>query len=279
MLKTLLIFSALVAFPALAQMNNSAGMNHGGMTAMSGANGDAMQGMNHGEMGGMDMSGMAGSTHDMGVGGTMNGAEGGDMMKKMQSMMGKMMMQQMMGEMMMDRMQGMDHGGMSGMSSMMSSTNTAPQGVGGSPLSEPGQSAFAAIAEVVNALKADPNTDWSKVNIDALRNHLRDMDIVTIDSTTVTTEVDGGLRFDVTGAGEVTNAIRRMATAHAGMMNGSDGWVYSTEEIAGGAAMSVIVPGADLAKLKGLGFYGIMAAGMHHQPHHWAMATGGSPHG
>jgi hypothetical protein len=105
------------------------------------------------------------------------------------------------------------------------------------------------------------------------------MDIVTIDSTTISTEVDGGMRFDVTGAGEVTDAIRRMAGAHSGMMNGVDGWTYATEEIAGGAAMTVTVPAGDMAKLKALGFYGIMAAGMHHQPHHWAMATGGSPHG
>jgi len=276
MFKTLLICTALVApvmaTPALAQMQNTAGMqntegmqntagmqhtkgmNSGGMAAKHGATGDTMQGMKHGAM-----------------------------MEKMQSMMGKMMMQQMMGQMMMSRMGAMNHGAKmgnnSGMSGAMGTANPTPQGVGGSPVSEPGQSAFAAIAEVVNVLKADPNTDWSKVNIDALRDHLRDMDIVTIDSATVSTEVDGGMRFDVTGSGDVADAIRRMATAHAGMMDGVDGWTYSTAEIAGGEAMTVIVPKADLAKLKGLGFYGVMASGMHHQPHHWAMATGGSPHG
>jgi hypothetical protein len=166
--------------------------------------------------------------------------------------------------------EGMTHSPMAGMSAAQPSA---------SPLTEGGQSAFAAIAEVVRALKADPNTDWATVNIPALREHLRDMDIVTIDSRTVATEVDGGLRFEVTGAGDVADAIRRMAHAHAGMMDGADGWSYSTADIDGGAAMTVRVPEADLAKLKALGFYGIMASGMHHQPHHWAMATGGSPHG
>ncbi len=274
MLKSLLICTALVATPALAQMDNTGGMDHSAMAGMAG-----MAGMNMGDTqgtSGADMSGM------------MNGAGDADMMGKMQAMMGKFMMQQMMGQMMMDQMGGaqngaggMDHAAMMANGGNMASTagGAQAQGVGGSPLSEPGQSAFAAIAEVVAVLKADPNTDWSKVNIDALRNHLRDMDIVTIDSTTVSTEVEGGMRFDVTGAGDVTDAIRRMATAHAGMMDGVDGWSYSTEEIAGGAALTVIVPEADLAKLKGLGFYGIMASGMHHQPHHWAMATGGNPHG
>ena len=172
---------------------------------------------------------------------------------------------------------GMTHDG--GSMAMAGMTTGAAQGVGGSPVSEPGQSAFAAIAEIVAVLKADPNTDWSKVNIDGLRAHLRDMDIVTIDSVTETIEVDGGLRFVVTGDGDVADAIRRMAIAHAGMMDGVDGWVYSTEVVPNGAAMTVTVPEGDFAKLKALGFYGIMASGMHHQPHHWAMATGGNPHG
>jgi len=172
---------------------------------------------------------------------------------------------------------GMTHEG--GSMAMAGMATAAPQGVGGSPVSEPGQSAFAAIAEIVAALKADPNTDWSKVNIPALRAHLRDMDIVTIDSVTETIEVDGGLRFVVTGEGDVADAIRRMASAHAGMMSGADGWVYATEVVPNGAAMTVTVPEGDFAKLRALGFYGIMASGMHHQPHHWAMATGGSPHG
>ena len=152
------------------------------------------------------------------------------------------------------------------------------QGIGGSPLIEPGQSAFAAIAEVVIVLSADPHTDWSAVNIDGLREHLRDMDIVTIDSRTDTEEVEGGLRFIVTGAEDVTPSIQRMVMAHVQVMDGVDSWTYSAEEISGGAIMTVSVPATDLAKLKGLGFYGIMASGMHHQPHHWMMATGADPH-
>ena len=150
----------------------------------------------------------------------------------------------------------------------------------GAPLVEGGQSAFSAIAEVVAALQADPNTDWSVVDIDGLRDHLRDMDIVTIDSRSVTSEIEGGLMFEVTGEGDVVDAIRRMASAHAGMMDGADGWNYSTVEIQNGAALSVTVfEASDLAMLKGLGFYGIMASGMHHQTHHWAMASGSDPHG
>jgi hypothetical protein len=38
-----------------------------------------------------------------------------------------------------------------------------------------GQDAFGAIQEIVGMLEADPATDGSKVDIDALRDHLLDM--------------------------------------------------------------------------------------------------------
>ncbi len=148
------------------------------------------------------------------------------------------------------------------------------QGVAGSPLMEPGQSAFAAIAEVVRALEADPQTDWENVNIDLLRQHLRDMDVVTIDSTTQTDQIEGGLRFTVTGSPAVAPSIIRMVLAHAQMVDGIDGWAYSAVAIKGGAILTVTVPPSGLAKLKGLGFYGLLASGIHHQPHHWMMANG-----
>ena len=148
------------------------------------------------------------------------------------------------------------------------------QGVGGSPLSEPGQSAFATIAEVVAILVADPETDWSQVNIDTLREHLQDMDRVTLDSVAVAEEVAGGIRFLVTGTRYVSLSIQRMVIGHASVMDGVDGWRYSGEIIANGAAMTVLVPEVDMAKLEALGFYGLLAAGPHHLPHHWAMANG-----
>lgn len=46
--------------------------------------------------------------------------------------------------------------------------------------SMPGQEAFGTIQEIVRILESDPATDWSKVNIGALREHLIDMDEVTM---------------------------------------------------------------------------------------------------
>lgn len=143
-------------------------------------------------------------------------------------------------------------------------------------ITEPGQAAFAAIAEIVARLESDPETDWSKVNIAALRAHLVDMDRVTLWSQVETENTATGARFTVTGTGDTVGSIRRMSHAHAGMMEGD--WHYTVKDIENGAEIAVTVPEADLAKLRGLGFFGIMASGMHHQMHHWMLATGVNPH-
>ena len=49
-----------------------------------------------------------------------------------------------------------------------------------SPLLSPGNDAFGAIQEAIRELGAAPKTDWSKVNLEALRQHLADMQNFTI---------------------------------------------------------------------------------------------------
>jgi hypothetical protein len=144
---------------------------------------------------------------------------------------------------------------------------------------EPGQSAFAAIQEIVGILTADPKTDWSAVNIDALRQHLVDMNNVVLAASVKDVPVEGGMRFDVTGEGPVRDSIRRMVAAHAATMNGVDGWAFETAQIDGGASLTVRPPAKDADKLRGLGFFGVLTLGMHHQAHHLMIARGQSPHG
>lgn len=147
----------------------------------------------------------------------------------------------------------------------------------GSMPTEAGQSAFAAIQEIVAILEADPNTDWSKTDIDALRQHLVDMNAVTLEAKVASAPVEGGERFDVTGDGAVSEFIRRMLIAHAATMNGVDGWTFAAQPIEGGASLTVHAPAKDAAKLKGLGFFGVLTLGMHHQMHHLMLARGHSP--
>ncbi len=143
------------------------------------------------------------------------------------------------------------------------------------PATEPGQGAFAAIGEIVAALEANPDTDWSKVDINALREHLRDMDAVILDAEATATQIPSGMKFDVTGQGRVREAIQRMVQGHAAVMEGVNGWSYTAEPTDTGATLAVQVPDQDLIRLQALGFFGILTSGMHHQQHHWMMATGG----
>ncbi len=144
---------------------------------------------------------------------------------------------------------------------------------------QPGQDAFAAIQEIVEILEADKTTDWTKVNIEALRQHLVDMSNVTLLASARNEPLSDGMRFIVTGNNDVIVAsIRRMTTAHAATMNGVNGWRFGAAPVDGGAILEVRVPDADVAKLKALGFIGVMTRGMHHQEHHLMIARGQHPH-
>jgi hypothetical protein len=100
----------------------------------------------------------------------------------------------------------------------------------------PGQDAFGAIAEVVRLLEADPNTDWSTVDLERLRQHLIDMNEVVLRSDVKSSPIPGGLRLTMTAR---------------------------TPEDA-----------KTVARIRGLGFVGLLVQGGHHGPHHLAMAKG-----
>ena len=167
----------------------------------------------------------------------------------------------------------MDHSRMNH-AAMMAMSSKAPAGV-----TEVGQSAFAAIAQIVEVLNADPATDWSKVDIEALRQHLIDMNNVTLRAEVAATATPTGARFTVTSPDpEVQASIRRMVAAHAATMNGTGSWTMVAEEDPAGAILAVSGPSDDAVKINSLGFIGVMTLGMHHQAHHLMIATGTGPH-
>jgi len=142
----------------------------------------------------------------------------------------------------------------------------------------PGQDAFGAIQEIVRMLEADPTTDWSKVDLERLRQHLIDMNDVTLRSEVKATTVPGGLTMDVTGAGRTEQAIRRMVVPHTVELNSMSQWSARTEEITGGLRLTVTAKNPDdtktVARIRGLGFIGLLVQGAHHKPHHLAIAKG-----
>ena len=141
----------------------------------------------------------------------------------------------------------------------------------------PGQDAFGAIQEIVRMLEADPNTDWSKVNLEALRQHLIDMNEVTLKAEAVSKPVDGGIEVTVTGAGRTAQAIQRMVPAHAHEIEQShlNGWSAKTKPLPDGVVLTVTSSDPQqVQRIRGLGFIGVMVSGSHHQMHHLAMAKG-----
>lgn len=140
---------------------------------------------------------------------------------------------------------------------------------------ETGQATFAALAEIVAILRADPDTDWMSVDIAGLRRHLVDMDLVTTKADVTRIMRQDGARFEIRGTPRVLEAIRAMVPAHAPFLASETGWNVATEPLDDGVAL--IVDG-DAAQIQGLGFFGLMTIGAHHQEHHLMMAKGAAPH-
>ena len=139
----------------------------------------------------------------------------------------------------------------------------------------PGQDAFGAVQEIVHILEADPKTDWSKVALEALRQHLIDMNEVTLRADAAATETDGGVTIAVTGSGRTLAAIQRMVPAHAAALNGLNGWNATATATPDGVLITVTARDPKEARhIRGLGFIGLVASGAHHQPHHLDMARG-----
>jgi hypothetical protein len=138
----------------------------------------------------------------------------------------------------------------------------------------PGQEAFGTIQEIVRMLEADPKTDWSKVNISALREHLIDMDEVTMHASATERSLDNGIEIAVIGEGRTLDGIKRMVPAHIHELS-QLGWNAKIENLSNGVRLTVTSTDAkEITKLKALGFMGIMVQGAHHQQHHLMMAKG-----
>ena len=136
--------------------------------------------------------------------------------------------------------------------------------------SEAGQSAFAAIAEIVSMLQSDPHTNWSKVDVNSLREHLVDMNVLTTGAAVTQNNTGKGAVFLVTGDHRTLKAIRSMVPAHSKELNRSTDWEVRAEAAPDGIAMTVESPSdGEQTKIRSLGFFGIMATGAHHQAHHF----------
>jgi hypothetical protein len=146
----------------------------------------------------------------------------------------------------------------------------------------PGQDAFGAIAEIIGVLDADPGTDWGRVDLERLRQHLIDMSEVVLRAEVKQRPVAGGQAMEVTGTGRTERAILAMVVPHAAELNRMPAYAARTETIPGGVRLTVTakIPedSRTIARLRGLGFVGLLTEGGHHRAHHLAMARGEALH-
>jgi hypothetical protein len=150
-----------------------------------------------------------------------------------------------------------------------------------SPLTEAGNDAFGTIQEAIRALEADPNTDWTKVNLEALRAHLVDMNNMTLNVTPLTQKaIADGIEISVLpNSARAAASLERVFAAHPAQLEAETGWKMSVSKNRRNYVVVVTTTKPnEVAKIRGLGYIGILAAGSHHQVHHWAIAQGLNPH-
>jgi hypothetical protein len=161
-------------------------------------------------------------------------------------------------------------------SSMDHASHTAMAGAAAS--APAGQDAFATLSAVIAALEADSTTDWSRVNIEALRQHLIVMNDVTLGARVTQSNVARGAQMNVTGDGRVAQSIRAMLHAHALQLEKMGTYQTNVTDIAGGASLTVTASNASdtatVARIRALGFIGLLTVGDHHAQHHMAVARG-----
>jgi len=167
---------------------------------------------------------------------------------------------------------GMDH------SAMMKSPAPAPSALP----TEAGNDAFGTIQEVIALLNNDPTTDWSKVNLEALRLHLLDMEDMTsnIEVLSQTAINNGMVAVIKTTTERSAKALKRIFMAHPKVLKSESGYDMQVAFNDGQYTLTTTTDNpADVDKIRGLGYIGLMAYGNHHQPHHYSMAKGSNPHG
>lgn len=139
-----------------------------------------------------------------------------------------------------------------------------------SPLTAAGNDAFWAIQEAIQKLDADPHTDWSKVNLEALRQHLVDMQNFTLYVEVLSqTPIAQGMKAEVRPTTKGSEAsLERVFAAHPAQLKRETGWEMHVTKQGDVFVLTVTTPNeAEVDRLRGLGYIGVMALGAHY---HWS---------
>ncbi len=144
---------------------------------------------------------------------------------------------------------------------------------------ESGQSIFGAISEI-NEIAEREDINWANVDMDALWEHLKDMNSLMIYTSVEKQELSNGLVMNVTGDEKSTRAMDEMIPAHSNfLMSVRPNWDISFRKIEKGYSIRVVSEdNNETLKIKALGFSGFMVQNDHHGAHHLGIALGQHVH-
>ena len=144
---------------------------------------------------------------------------------------------------------------------------------------EPGQSAFGALSEIAVIIEQE-KVDWGLVDMDALWEHLKDMNSLMVNVKVEKEELLNGLLMNVTSNADSVRAIDNMIPAHSTfLMAVRPKWNISFGKIKDGYFIRVLSDeDNEIAKIKALGFSGFMVQDNHHAAHHLTIASGKPAH-
>jgi hypothetical protein len=148
-------------------------------------------------------------------------------------------------------------------------------------LTEAGNDIFGTIQEVILKLNNDPNTDWSKVNVEALRQHLLDMHDMVINVDVISLKaIPNGLKCIIKPTtNRAISALKRVLQSHPAQLKHETGWSMKISVDNDKYILTTTSQDPkDVQKIIGLSYIGLMASGSHHQTHHFDIAAGRNPH-
>ena len=175
---------------------------------------------------------------------------------------------------------GMEHSNMDHSTMEHSSMHSSQPNIIVMP-TEAGNDAFGTIQEIMSILLRDPTTDWEKVNFEALRSHLSDMQDMTLNIEVISQKpIKNGLVSVIkptTARSKVS--LKRVFSAHPRMLAMESSFKMDVKYEDGIYTITTTTnKTSDVAKIRGLGYIGLMAYGNHHQSHHLSLAKGDNPH-
>ncbi len=145
---------------------------------------------------------------------------------------------------------------------------------------ESGQAIFGALSEVNKLIEENEMINWATVDIDALWEHLQDMNALMTGVNVDKVSLANGLKMRISGTGAAKKAMDNMLPAHSTFLKGvRPDWNINLSS--DGSDYVLVVTSAiasEIQRIKALGFSGFMVQDDHHAAHHLSLALGEEVH-